>query len=315
MASSLSPLRVSVRPDFDALDVQTDGPARTKGGRPWVRWAKYGPYSGWYAVGARKPRLSGHPGFWEAVFSVTCACAGSNVDQAHCCGLGILALGGLGVTAQSGYAQLLLHYCLLNNPARYVEVMAPVLHETGVYTKPSSKSPSGVAFYYPTKLPALLEGSMESFLRGGSDGIEWSAAQKKLAQLWVSCCSELLRDEAMDPAQHAFVSTVMPPLLTSLTKSVLRWPTQGPTDWWQYTHEQQMLWALSLILASLENEEEATRLVCAAGAELENEQDNFGLTVLRRMQICVHDGSYQEAFRDLCVKATTLLGPLMQVAL
>jgi hypothetical protein len=193
--------------------------------------------------------------------------------------------------------------------------MAPVLHETGVYTKAASVSPSGIAFYWATRLPLLLQGSMESALLGGSDGIEWTSSQKRRAQLWVSCCSELLRDEAMDAAQQTFVATVMPPLLPPLMKSILRWPAQAPTDWWQYTHEQQMLWGLALVLVSLGDKEDASRLVLAAGADIENEQDNFGVTFLRRMQLCVHDGSYQDEFRDLCVKANALLGPLMQVAL
>lgn len=306
--SSVSPLS---RPVFEALDVRADGPARTKGGRAWARWAKHGAYSGWYAVGARPPRLSGHPGFWEAVFSVACACAGSNVDQVHCCGEGILSLGGLGVTVRSGYAQLLLHCCLLHSPARYVEVMAPVMYETGVYPKPSTKSPSGVGLYYSDGHPVQ---SLRSVICEGSDGEHWSERQKKRAQLWVSSCSELLRDETMDAAQHAFVAQVMPWFLSAPMKASILWPPDAPTDWWQYTRELQMLWALTLILASLGNESEAERLVGAA-RECEDGSEDSALAILRRMQILVHDGTYPDTLRDLCVKATAMLAPLLGVEL
>ena len=235
-----SPLRVSVRPDFDMIEVTTEGPARTKDGRPWTRWAKYGSYAGWHAVGARKPKLSGQPKFWEAVFSVACACAGGNLDQVHCCGRGVLSLGGLGVTMRSGYAQLLLHCCLLNNPVRYVQVMAPVFRLDVAYTKATEKSPSGVALFDELGGPFLTEDDFRRLVMRGSDGVKWTKAQKDCAQTWVSCCSELLRDERMDVAQQSFAEEVMPALITEDTKVAIKWPRQGPRDFWQYTKEQQL---------------------------------------------------------------------------
>jgi hypothetical protein len=309
----MTPLHVSARPDFDALDVSSDeGPARTEDGRAWVRWAKTGAFSGWYAVGARKPKLVGRPTFWGAVHAVACACAGGNVDQAHCCGRGVLALGGLGVTMRSGYAQLLLHCCLLANPARYVEVMAPVIRETGIYTKKTEKSPSGVALCTHGKY-AMNESQMRSLVMMDSDSITWTTSQKKRAKVWVACCSELLRDEAMDVAQHAFAEQVMPAILTDTTKEAIKWP-KGPRDAWQYTHEQQMLWALSLVMA-LEDEHDTATLVCAARDGEPLEDPLAAAAVLRNMQREVQDPHYGDMFRNRFVTAMALLAPLMQVTL
>ena len=316
MLHKVSPLRVSVRPDFDALDVVIDesAPARTEDGRPWVRWAKYGSYSGWHAVGARKPKLVGRPTFWEAVYSVACACAGGNVDQAHCCGRGVLALGGLGVTLRSGYAQLLLHSCLVSHPARFIEVMAPVLHATGVFTKVSQKSPAGIALCDSLGHLLLTEEDMRGVITLWSDGATWTNAQKKRAKLWVSCCSELLRDEAMDKAQQAFAEEVMPSLLTATTKDAVKWPRRGPRDSWQYTHEQQMLWALVLVLA-LEDEHQTETLVCAARDRAHRSEEFSAESVLRNMLREVQDPNYEHMFRERCLQATKLLSGLMGVTL
>lgn len=319
MLHKSSPLRVSVRPDFESLlDVATpaDAPARTEDGRPWVRWAKYGSYSGWYAVGARKPKLVGKPTFWEAVYSVACACAGGNVDQAHCCGRGVLALGGLGVTMRSGYAQLLLHSCLLSNPARYVEIMSPVIRETGMYTKVTEKSPSGIALCTHGKY-AMNEGQMRALVMMGSDGATWTTAQKKRAKVWVSCCSELLRDEAMDKAQQAFAEEVMPALLTDVTKAAIKWPPNGLAGLLgvgQYTHEQQMLWALALVLA-LGDEEQTERLVSAARDGAHGDEDFSAAAVLRAIAVEVNEPGYDDMFRERCWMAAKSLASLLGVTL
>jgi hypothetical protein len=307
-----------VRPDFDALDFGTpvDAPARTDDGRPWVRWAKYGAFSGWHAVGARKPRLVGKPTFWEAVYSVACACAGGNVDQTHCCGRGVLALGGLGVTMRSGYAQLLLHSCLLSNPARYVEIMAPVIRETGAYTKKTGKSPSGVALGVLGRY-AMAEDQMRALVMMGSDGIVWTNAQKKRAKLWVSCCSELLRDDSMDRAQHAFAEEVMPALLTVTTKEMISWPPNGLAGLLgvgQYTHEQQMLWALSLVMA-LEDENQTETLVSDARTAARAQDDFSAEGVLRHMQRESTGSPYEGVFWARLTAATKLLGDMMGVTL
>jgi hypothetical protein len=309
-----SPLRVSVRPDFDMIEVTTDGPARTPDGRAWVRWAKYGSYSGWYAVGARKPKLSGQPKFWEAVFSVACACAGGNVDQAHCCGRGILALGGLGVTMRSGYAQLLLHCCLLKNPVRYVEIMAPVIGATSSYTKASEKSPSGVAFHDSMGGPWWTETDLRNLVTLGSDGTKWTKPQKERAKTWVSCCSRLLRDEAMDSAQQAFAEEVMPALLTEDTKTAINWPRQGPQDFWQFTKEQQLLWGLACVLA-LEDEKETESLMVGARSLADAKEGFSAENMFRQLGVKLCLGNYEQTFRNRFSAGIALLSKLMNVEL
>jgi hypothetical protein len=280
-----------------------------------VRWTRYGSYSGWYAAGSRKPRIVGRPTFWEAVYSVACECAGGTVDQAHCCGRGVLALGGLGVTMRSGYAQLLLHCCLLANPSRYVEVMAPAIQENGAYTKVTDLSPSGVALCQRGKF-AMGEDQLRALVLGGSDSVKWTAAQKARARVWVSCCSQLLRDEAMDKAQLTFIEEVTPALITETTKVAIKWPRNGPRDWWQYTHSQQMLWALALVLA-LEDEDQTERLMVAAVAAQTDEPDApLGSEhVLRRVNLEIQEPSYDNMFRNRCLVAGRLLSVYMEVTL
>lgn len=315
----LSPLRVSVRPDFDTLDVTLPegAPTRTEDGKAWVRWAKYGSYSGWYAAGSRKPRFVGRPTFWEAVFSVACECAGGTVDQAHCCGRGVLALGGLGVTMRSGYAQLLLHCCLLANPGRFLEVMAPVIYECGAYIKVTDKSASGVALCSLGRL-AMVEDDMRAIITAGSDSHQWTTAQKARAKTWVSCCSQLLRDENMDKAQMSFMEEVMPALMTDATKAAVKWPRNGngPRDWWQYTHSQQMLWALALVLA-LEDEEATERLMVAAvAAQAADSEAPMGSEyVLQQVNLEIQEPHYDNMFRTRCLTAGRLLSGYMQVTL
>jgi len=306
-----------VRPDFDALDVDLPegAPTRTEDGKAWVRWTKYGSYSGWYASGSRKPRIVGRPTFWEAVFSVACECAGGTVDQAHCCGRGVLALGGLGVTMRSGYAQLLLHCCLLANPARYVEVMAPAIQASGAYTKVTDKSLSGVALCSRGKY-AMDEAQLRAIVMAGSDSIKWTTLQKTRAKVWVSCCSQLLRDEAMDKAQLNFIEEVTPNLITDATKTAIKWPRNGPRDWWQYTHSQQMLWALALVLA-LDDEEQTERLMTNAVAAQQADQDApLGSEhVLQRVNLEIQEPEYENMFRMRCLTAGRLLSAYMQVTL
>jgi hypothetical protein len=319
----MKPYRVSVRPDlddltvFDSIDVALPegAPTKTPDGKPWVRWAKYGSYSGWYAAGSRRPVMgTGRPTFWQAVFSVACACAGGNIDQAHSCGRGVLALGGLGVTLRSGYAQLLLHSCLIAAPTRYIEIMAPVLHATGAFTKATDRSPSGIALVDADGHVLVTDEQLRHVVALGSDSSKWTKPQKDRARLWVSCCSELLRDERMDRAQLTFAEEVMPALLTDETKSALRWPSKGMRDTWQYTPEQQLLWGIALVLG-LEDEEATERLMLEALAQAVAPGEFSAEAILRRVRMHVGDPSYDGMFQTRCAGALSMLARLMRVDL
>lgn len=309
-------LRVAPRPDFEALEVPVaeDAPTRTADGRPWVRWAKYGSYSGWYAVGSRAADSPDQRTFWKTTFAVACACAGGTLDQVHCCGRGILALGGLGVTLRSGYAQLLLHTCLLASPERFVEVMAPAFYGASVFTRQDDLSPSGVAIATLTGKPLVTDAELREVVMLGATGTEkWTEAQKRRARLWVSCCSELLRDDRMDRAQLSFAEEVMPALLTEATKVAMKWPRHGARDFWQYTIEQQMLWALALVLA-LEDEIATEALLCMARGDMETERAYDATTMLAQIQYgIVRYAGFDDVFRARCINAMNLLGKHLNV--
>ncbi len=263
----MKPLDSFDLPDFGS---PPDAPARTRDGEPWTRWGHAGNYEGWYAIGSRPVEdvmEKGRPSFWEATFYAACQWTGGNLDQAHCCGPGILSLGGLGVTLKSGFAQVLLHQCLMTDPERYLQTMAPVLYATGVYTKRSDKVETGIALVDSKGKRIVTEKRMREVVALGSDGTKWNDRQKERAQVWVTCCSKLLRDARMDAAQAAFAEQVLPALLTEASREVLRWPrSSGMRDSWQYTQEQQALWATALIMG-LEDAEctEAVLRDCVVG--------------------------------------------------
>ena len=220
-------------------------PDRTPEGRPWVSWVKKDGYQGWRA-GARAVTSDGR--FWDSVLSIAGAYFGTHADDVHCLGQGILSVGVLGVTLESGYAERLLQQCLLTDPIRFVNVMAPIL-ATGARMKPSDRSPSGVALVGPEGRPLLSARDLRDLVLLGSDSLTWTNAQKSRARLWVSSVSELLRDTSMDRAQRDFASEILPTLLPKEIQHALRWP--GHTeDTWMYTKELQAAWAFAMVLVS-----------------------------------------------------------------
>jgi len=222
-----------------------DLPVRTESGDPWTRWIVQGDFAGWQALGSRKPPAGG--AFWESVLCTAAACSGNRIDRVHCCGPGILYLGPLGMQLTTGMAQKLLLYCLEARPERYVEIMAPV---ASVYPKRTDKSPSGVALYHDGQ--PVLWTALRTVVTGGSDGEKWSRSAQKIARTWVTCCSKLLRDDSMDAAQVRLVQEVAPASLSSLTHRAIRWPRDATGGWWQYSREQQLLWAIAMVMG-LEN--------------------------------------------------------------
>ncbi len=220
-------------------------PDRTPEGRPWVSWVKKDGYQGWRA-GTRPVTSDGR--FWDSVLSIAGAYFGTHADDVHCLGDGILSVGVLGVTLESGYAERLLQQCLLTDPIRFVNVMAPIL-ATGARMKPSDKRASGVALAGPEGRPLLLPAELRALVLLGSDSATWTNAQKSRARLWVSSVSELLRDTSMDRAQRDFASEILPGLLPKKIQHALRWP--GHTeDTWMYTKELQAAWAFAMVLVA-----------------------------------------------------------------
>jgi hypothetical protein len=235
------------RPEFDVIGAEpSPGPARTSSGDPWVKWEKHLGMQGWVALGTR--RSARGTTFWQVTYSIAVAALGGLVDQVHC-SPGILSMGGLGVTLRSGYAQLLLHKCLVADPVRFLDVMAPVIHLCGAHTKICERSPSGVALADDKGRPVTSEEGLRNLVLLGGGPFRWTNPQKQRARIWVSSVSRLLRDERMDRAQVDFAAMILPELLDEDTRELLRWPKHGAEDTWQYPREHQALWAFYLVLS------------------------------------------------------------------
>lgn len=218
----------------DPFALPGDAPGRTEDGAIWVRWANVGTYAGWYAVGTRAPRQTGKqlPGksdFWVRVYALAAEVGNGNVDAVHAVGPGILSVGGLGVTAASGYAQALLKVCLEEQPSRWLECMAPVMFEARVLPAASS----------PEELEAAIRGS------------------KDREKLWVECCSHMLRDERFDAAQVKFLQRISADVLGPELVKQMGF-TGNPSPMW--SHEQRALWALAVVV-SLADTALATKVI------------------------------------------------------
>lgn len=227
-----SPYRVAGLVD-DPFDLPSDAPGRTDHGDVWLRWANVGSYAGWYAIGTRRPSADKNSNFWTKVYALSAAVGNGTVDGVHAIGPGILSLGGLGVTAASGFAQALLGECLEAHPAAWLKCMGPALIESASYPLPDPEALSGWSF-------GLV--SPETSIRNG----------KERARLWVLCCSHMLRDERFDDTQVRFLTRVGPKVMATELRERLRFGNFRDT--WAWSQEQQALWATALVLALADTE-------------------------------------------------------------
>lgn len=235
-----SPYRVAGLVD-DPFDLPSDAPGRTDAGDVWLRWANVGSYAGWYAIGTRRPSAGKNSDFWTKVYALATAAGNGTVDGAHAIGPGILSLGGLGVTAASGFAQALLGECLQDHPSRWLACMAPALIESGAYPLPDPAAPGGWSFAV----------SSETAIR----------CTKDRARTWVLCCSHMLRDDRFDDSQVRFLARIGPEVLGTVLREKLRFAKVRDT--WAWSQEQQALWAAALVLALADTEMATTVLMDA----------------------------------------------------
>ena len=281
-----------------ALPFETPPPSRTADGDPWVRWIA----PGWCAVGGRAPVVKLWK-FWDVVTVMIAALGGGTLDRVHTSEEGILACGALGVTVASGYVQELLRMCLVAEPERFVEVMAPLAFETGVYVGRSKRteeatffSREGQAITTPSALRQLIM----------LDPLGWKNPNtKERARLWVNTVSKLLRDERMDAVQTELSKKILPTLLRPGVAAAIRWPEGGPGAEWQYTKEQQALWALALVIAHLEGQgERLCATLIADACVIEDLVEWSPLAVIDAVAKCVRGvGSVPDRVRDTCLKA------------
>lgn len=224
-------------------------PARTPSGEPWVRWMKIGADTGWYARGTRELKFR-EPSFWEHVF-LLCAEDGARMDTVHSVGPALLAIGPLGLTATSGWAQALLHTAFTAHPERYMRVMLRTIHITGTHVFLTGASEASFCF---TEDPVRAPDELRDLLTLGSGPETWKSHGKERSHLWVESCSRLLRDARFDKHQVLMLADMLPRLLSSRAKELLCWPDSGVTSGWGWSVEQRMLWSITLALALYDDE-------------------------------------------------------------
>jgi hypothetical protein len=296
-----SPYRIAALTEdpFTLPDDLPLAPTRTESGAPWVRWANVGNHEGWYAYGSRKPPFAVRPTFWQKTFTLCSAIGNVHMDAVHTIGPGILSLGALGVTASSGYAQALLHYCLESNPARFLQTMMPAMHASkGLYPRDWRDSPSGYVF-------STVEGVVSS---AEVRELIQAPYSKLISHLWVEGCSHLLRDDSFDEVQVAFLQDFAPKLLSQSLRTLLRWPRTDVPDTWSFTAEQQALWAVAISLV-LEDEVAAEQVITAARQEA-NDAEEW----MRKMRVAASSGVH-ERFEQRLIAAERVAQELFNVNL
>lgn len=244
--------------------------ARTENGAPWVRWAGKG--GGWVAPGSRDPnQLGKNVPFWTACVGLAAIARECTLDHCQSGGDGLLALGALGVTARSGYAQRLLWHCLHVDPERFAEIMTrPMSSSAPVYL--SSQGFRFAADGEGWREKDIVDGHRLASLIGCQESTTTSS--KKRARLWVERCSMLFRDQRMDEAQAMLAEEVLAAESLDVL-ALVDWPgPDGAKVWWQWTKEQQALWALAMVVP-LGLEGNGVRLVDEACERFDTAEDRL----------------------------------------
>lgn len=289
-AAVFSTYRVAALMDESMFDLPDAAAHTTKWGDPWLRWAKVGDYSGWYSIGERKPEFGERPSFWEAVLTLATEVGNGNLDAVHCIGPGILSVGGLGVTASSGYAQALLADCLEAAPAHFLNNMGRVIYESGGWVHTDENG--NAAFASEDGRLVIEHGDIEFLVRrgGSQSGWQWTSFRKRIAKLWVESISRMLRHPKMDEVQARFCQQHIPRLMDPV-RLLINWPREGIRDGWMFTREQQALWCV-LMVAALEDEDQTWVLArdCIERSPTDARKS------LQNLYKKVNDAAYTETF-------------------
>lgn len=290
-------------------------PSKTPQGETWIRWAALAAgasptHAGWYAIGTREPSFGARAGFWESVFLLAMHTVGNKtMDAAHAIGPSLLAIGGLGFTFASGYAQSLLGICLEAAPERIVATLAQLVRHAGVYPARTGTSPRRYVLHEVHGGGGMVGADLERAIRAGGDGRAWSTTGKALAFEWVSRMG-FLRDDVFDRAQVDMCAEWLPLGLTDIVRAEIRWPRSAGRDAWQYTEEQKALWALALVL-SIDDPAETERAILQARASLSLTPTNAAACLARMYEVRT-DATYTERFRARLTVASDKLAELFQ---
>lgn len=311
----MSPYRVAALLDTSVFDLP-DKPGKTETGAPWLSWANVGSYAGWYAMGSRpfdsSPEYtpSKKIPFWQAVYWLACEVGNGNLDAVHCVGPAILSLGGLGVTATSGFAQGLLGECLLTAPDQFLHHMARAMCESDAYVRRDSDAPVGWSFASaPDGRRMAGAGQIGSVVSLGTPiSSFWTQSQRARARVWVECCSRLLRDQAFDKAQFRFLDRHVPSLLMDRTRLAIKWPAVGARDAWHWSAEQQAVWAATMVLA-IEDEKLTDMLLDSAS----NWPVGDATATLRAMRENVLNADYPDTFQKRVINTQAKLQKIFRI--
>jgi hypothetical protein len=253
--------RIAPLMEEGAFELPENPPLVTDDGRPWVRWANVGAWSGWYTLGTRRYHPMEHPdgieGFWELVCLLASEVGNGRSDACHCIGPGVLSVGGLGVTVASGFGVALLARCLCEAPLHWVSSVAPAVHATGTYLRVSDEGLDSVLLENVEHGTVRDRIGYEGAIRGGSPGNRWSGSQKRKARVWVESVSRALAHPSSDRAAAQFCRDHLPKILGPIA-GLAQWPVNGIQDAWMWSIEQRALWALAMVLV-IEDELQALR--------------------------------------------------------
>jgi hypothetical protein len=239
------------------------------------QWVKYGERHGWLITGALPAnRLSGGD-FWSQASRVACAAEGGQVDMVQCYDAGIMTAGPLGFTAATETL-----------PKLFAEMPRPVLahhlgdrfaaHGIGLQSNPAHGVPRLVRGLRPL---SLIE-QREVFL-GGSNGIEWTEEQQRIAFDWVVAINALLTDPATLRATAQAAGKLLSGYVAQEAATLLGFasPYSPPS-------QTGLRRAAACYLAyAINHPRGALRLLKAAGPDAE-----------RLMELAQHAGAWPETF-------------------
>jgi hypothetical protein len=258
----IAPLR-----DGQAFHISKQALGRTLDGRIWTRWATLGDYGGWYAIGTRQLELPSSPPataeqhFWSSVYALAAEVGNGNVDAVHCLGPGVLSVGGLALTAASGYAQALLVRCLQEHPLVWLSAMGPAIADTGVWVGAGPEALIDGCALLLDGTPVVSVEELDGALRlGAGTQQRWTLAGKRRSRHWVSCVAEMLSDECMDRAQVGFCRDYVPEMIPAPVRERIAWPESGCREGWWFTLEQRALWVVAMVLI-IEDLQQATQIL------------------------------------------------------
>jgi hypothetical protein len=304
--------RIAALRDGNAFEIPADAPGKRKDGSPWLRWARVGKYSGWYAIGTRKMDPVTAPpeeSFWSRVYGLCAEVGNGNLDAVHCLGPGTLSVGGLALTLSAGYVPALLARCLHADPEAWLGAMAPAIAiSDGVHLTRCEATPAGYALCTADGRPLTDQVELDIAVRAGSEGTIWNGACKRYAHAWVESISRLLAMGSMDWVQLEFCRTYVPRMMPAAVAERIAWPRAGYRDGWMYSREQQALWAVAMALV-VEDELQATRMLTeAVQTEPRDATEALALLVLLAEQASGYRDLFRRRVRNSVGQARYLFG-------